>query len=113
MISLSDLLTPWEVIEKRLRLAAEADFVTVLYNPRSHGRPHYIKLARDIFLAYRCGQTPVGIVRNAARPGEEATITTLAAMLDYKIDMTSLVIIGNTQSRVQDGKFITPRGYKL
>lgn len=113
LVSLSDLLTPWEVIEKRLRLAAEADFVTVLYNPKSNGRPHYIELARDIFMQHRSLQTPVGIVRNASRQGEEALVTTLDKMLLAEIDMTSIVIIGNSQSWQAEGRFITPRGYVL
>jgi len=113
LISLSDLLTPWEVIEKRLRLAAEADFVTVLYNPKSNGRPHYIELAREIFMQHRSLQTPVGVVRNASRPGEEALVTTLDKMLLAEIDMTSVVVIGNSQSWQAEGRFITPRGYVL
>lgn len=113
IISLSDLLTPWEVIVKRLKLAADGDFVTALYNPRSHGRPDYIIQARNIFLEYRNPQTPVGIVRNAAREGEEITVTSLDEMLNHEIDMFSVVIIGNSRSYSRAGNFITPRGYVL
>lgn len=112
-ISLSDLLTPWEIIEKRLHCAAEGDFVTALYNPRSKGRPFYINKARDIFLQYRKKETPVGIVRNAAREGQEKVVTTLEKMLEQQIDMLSVVIIGNSQTYIAKGNMITPRGYKL
>lgn len=113
IISLSDLLTPWEVIVKRLNLAAQGDFVTALYNPKSHGRPDYINQAREIFLEHRNPRTPVGIVRNAAREGEEITVTNLDEMLSHEMDMFSVVIIGNSRSYIQAGKFITPRGYVL
>ena len=114
VISLSDLLTPWDMIEKRLTAAAAADFVVAIYNPRSKGRVRQIERAREIMLAVRQPQTPVGIVRNACRAGEEKIITTLADMPMERIDMFSLVMIGNSATFV-DGqdRMVTPRGYKL
>jgi adenosylcobyric acid synthase len=113
VISLSDLLTPWDVIERRLVAAAAADFVVALYNPRSKGRVTQIEEARTILLAARASTTPVGIVRNACREGETRVVTTLAAMLDHEIDMFSLVIIGNSATFVdREGRMVTPRGYK-
>ncbi len=113
VISLSDLLTPWEAIEKRLTAAAAADFVTAVYNPRSKGRTTQLDNARTIFLAARSPSTPVGIVRNACRSGEEKIVTTLAAMDSACVDMYSLVIIGNSQTFVDGGgRMITPRGYE-
>ncbi|WP_258360470.1 precorrin-3B C(17)-methyltransferase [Moorella sulfitireducens (nom. illeg.)] len=113
VISLSDRLTPWEVIASRLEHAAAADFVLVLYNPRSHGRPDHLRRARDIILRFRWPSTPVGVVRNAGRVGEEAWIRDLATLLDLPVDMVSTVIIGNSQTRVLDGRLVTPRGYRL
>ncbi|AEF93474.1 precorrin-3B C17-methyltransferase [Desulfotomaculum nigrificans CO-1-SRB] len=113
VISLSDLLTPWETILKRLEMAAAGDFVIVLYNPRSHGRPNHINTARDIMLKYKAPATPVGIVRQARRGQEERTITTLDRMLDVEIDMLTTVIIGNSQTRVAGKYMLTPRGYHL
>ncbi|MDY6853683.1 MAG: precorrin-3B C(17)-methyltransferase [Thermodesulfobacteriota bacterium] len=112
-ISLSDLLTPWEVIAKRLEAASSADFVIVLYNPKSKGRTQQIARARDTVLKYRDGNTPVGIVRNAARDDETITITTLNKMLQSLIDMQSTVIIGNTQTFQWGNFMITPRGYMV
>ncbi|BEH11519.1 MULTISPECIES: cobyric acid synthase [Geobacter] len=113
VISLSDLLTPWDVIERRLVAAAAADFVVALYNPRSKGRVTQIEEARTILLAARASTTPVGIVRNACREGEARVVTTLAEMLDHEIDMFSLVIIGNSATFVdREGRMVTPRGYK-
>ena len=113
VISLSDLLTPWQTIRQRLAAAAAADFVVALYNPRSKGRVTQIEEARAILLASRPPQTPVGIVRNACRPGEEKIVTTLAEMLDHEIDMFSIVIIGNAASFVDgEGRMVTPRGYE-
>ena len=113
VISLSDLLTPWELIEKRLAAAAAADFVVALYNPRSKGRVRHIQRARELLLACRSPQTPVGIVRNACREGEEKILSTLAGMPLESIDMFSLVIIGNSATYV-DGqmRMVTPRGYE-
>jgi adenosylcobyric acid synthase len=112
VISLSDLLTPWHQIERRLEAAAGADFVVALYNPKSKGRVTQIERAREIFLASLPGATPVGIVRNACREGEEKTVTTLEAMLAHPIDMFSIVIIGNSSTFVdEEGRMVTPRGY--
>jgi len=110
-ISLSDLLTPWEVIQKRLEAAASADFVIVIYNPKSKGRQEHIRKARDIILKARPGETPVGIVRSAARENESITITDLEHMPDNEIDMQSTVIIGNSQTFVWQDWMVTPRGY--
>ena len=113
VISLSDLLTPWEVIVRRLQAAARADFVVALYNPKSKGRVTQIAEAQRILRASRPGSTPVGIVRNALRAGQEQTVTTLDAMLDHDIDMFSLVLIGNSATFVdQQGRMVTPRGYE-
>jgi precorrin-3B C17-methyltransferase len=111
-ISLSDLLTPWELIEKRLEAAASADFVIVLYNPKSKGRPDHINRARDIILNHRPSQTPVGIVMAATRENEQVVITDLAHMLEHEIDMQSTVIIGNSQTFVLKDRMVTPRGYR-
>jgi precorrin-3B C17-methyltransferase len=110
-ISLSDLLTPWEVIEKRIGAAASADFVIVIYNPKSRGRPEHIMKARDIILKSRSGDTPVGIVRSATRENESIVITDLDTMLEHEIDMQSTVIIGNSQTFVWKDRMVTPRGY--
>nr|WP_255405076.1 precorrin-3B C(17)-methyltransferase [Thermoanaerobacterium sp. RBIITD] len=112
-LSLSNYLTPWEIIEKRLRLAAQADFVIVLYNPKSKERPDSIRLAQNILLKYKSEDTPVGIVKNASRNGQNITITTLKEINNHEIDMTTTVIIGNEKTYVINGKMITPRGYKL
>ena len=111
-ISLSDLLTPWEVIEKRLNAAAMADFVTAIYNPRSKRRTDQIVHAREIFLAHRLPSTPVGIVTAATRENEVITITTLDKMLECEIGMQSTVIIGNSQTFTWNDLMITPRGYR-
>ena len=110
-ISLSDRLTPWEEIAKRLDAAARADFVIILYNPRSRGRTGQIAKAREIVLRHRPSATPVGIVQKAMREGERTVITTLGAMLDHEIDMQTTVIIGNSKTFVWNGAMITPRGY--
>ncbi|HTP65664.1 MAG TPA: cobyric acid synthase [Geobacteraceae bacterium] len=113
VISLSDLLTPWDTIERRLAAAAAADFVTVLYNPRSKGRTAQLHRARQVLMGSRAPSTPVGIVRNACRLGEEKVVTTLGTMNDAVVDMFSLVIIGNSQTFVDDrGRMVTPRGYQ-
>jgi adenosylcobyric acid synthase len=113
VISLSDLLTPWGTILRRLRAAATADFVVSLYNPRSKGRVTQIEEARAILLASRPAGTPVGIVRHACRQGEEKVVTTLGEMLDHHIDMFSMVIIGNSATYVDPrGRMVTPRGYE-
>ena len=112
VISLSDILTPWEVIERRLEAAAGADFVVALYNPRSVGRVKHLDRAQEILLAARSGKTPVGVVRNACREGEEVTVTNLAALPQCQVDMASIVIIGNGSTYVDTrGRMVTPRGY--
>lgn len=112
-ISLSDLLTPWETIEKRLHMAGKGDFVIVLYNPGSRGRREQLKRAGRILLSYRPPRTPVGIVRNAGRDGEQKKIIFLEAMHREEIDMSSTVIVGNSMSFLWREKMITPRGYEL
>lgn len=112
-ISLSDLMTPWDVILKRVEKSAEADMVITLYNPRSKGRPEHLNEAIDLVIKHRHKNTPVGIVKNSGRSGTEMTITTLGEM-DYEIvDMLTVLIIGNTNTYVEDGKIITPRGYNI
>lgn len=113
VISLSDLLTPWEIIKKRAEMAAAGDFVIALYNPKSTKRVSQIEEVRTIALKYHKGTTPVGIVQQATRPGENMVISDLENFTKEHIDMFSLVIIGNSQTYVQDGRMITPRGYKL
>ena len=112
-ISLSDLMTPWNVILKRVENAAESDMVITLYNPRSKGRPEHLNEVIDLILKHRKDNTPVGIVKNSGRPGTEITITTLKEM-DYEIvDMLTVLIIGNSNTYIEDGKIITPRGYNI
>lgn len=112
-ISLSDLMTPYELIKKRVKLAAEGDFVISLYNPKSMGRPHYLRENIDIIKKYRDGNIPIAVVKNALRHGQEVKIFTLDTFDENIVDMMSIVIIGNSQSYVKDGVFITPRGYKV
>ena len=111
-ISLSDRLTPWELIEKRLEAAAMADFVIVLYNPKSKGRVEHIARAREIIMKHRPGTTPVGIVKGAMRDDERVVIATLDTMLDHEIDMQTTVIIGNAGTFLWNELMITPRGYE-
>lgn len=113
VISLSDLMTDWEDIEKRLHAAGAGDFVVALYNPKSRTRIHQIERARGILLKYKEEDTPVGIVRNAKRNGEEIYLTTLKEILSCTIDMLSIVIIGNkdTVFSKRGDRIITPRGY--
>ncbi|MBC8014678.1 MAG: precorrin-3B C(17)-methyltransferase [Sporomusaceae bacterium] len=113
VISLSDLLTPWDVIRKRVEMAAEGDFVIALYNPKSKRRTSQIREVREIVLKHRLASTPVGIVHHATREGENMALSTLNEFTHEFIDMFSLVIIGNSQTYVQDGRMITPRGYRL
>ncbi len=113
VISLSDLLTPWALIEKRLRMAAQADFVIVLYNPQSKGRKEPLVKAHQILLQHRSPSTPVGVVKNVGRDGEQASITTLSDMLNTEIDMVTTVIVGNSATRVVNKRMVTPRGYDL
>jgi precorrin-3B C17-methyltransferase len=111
VISLSDLLTPWEQITRRLEAAAGADFVIALYNPRSKGRPHYLGEALDIIKKHRPGRTPVGIVKDSRREGEKVTISTLEGVPVDEVDMTTIVIVGNSQSYTFLDYIVTPRGY--
>jgi precorrin-3B C17-methyltransferase len=111
VISLSDRLTEWDLIEKRLHAAASADFNIVLYNPRSKGRPDHIAKAREIFLQYKSAETPVGIVKNIGRDGESAQITTLGEFDIEQVDMFSTVFVGNSQTYIDGNKIVTPRGY--
>lgn len=111
VISLSDLLTPWEKIEKRLSAAAQADFVICLYNPSSRNRPDYLQRACDILLRDKDPETVCGTVRNIGRDGEEGKLLTLAQLRDTQVDMFTTVFIGNSQTKVLGGKMVTPRGY--
>ena len=111
IISLSDLMTPWETIERRIRAAAVADFITAVYNPKSNGRYWQLYRLQEIFLQHRDPSTPVGIVRQAGREDQQAVITTLGEFDPEQVDMFTVVILGNSQSYVWEGKFITPRGY--
>ena len=111
IISLSDLMTPWEVIERRIKAAATGDFVTAVYNPKSHGRYWQLYRLQELFLLERSADTPVGYVRQAGRPEQEVKVTTLGAFDPEDIDMFTIVLIGNSQSYIADGKIITPRGY--
>ena len=112
VISLSDLLTPWPVIEKRLDCAGAGDFVLCLYNPASHSRPDYLQRACDILLS--AGKDPAtvcGTVRNIGRAGEAAALLTLGELRDTQVDMFTTVFVGNSQTKVIGGKMVTPRGY--
>ncbi len=111
IISLSDLMTPWEVIEKRIKAAAAGDFVTAVYNPKSHGRYWQLYRLQELFLTERQKETPVGYVRQAGREEQKVTVTTLGALNPEDIDMFTVIIIGNSQTYIADGKMITPRGY--
>lgn len=111
LISLSDLMTPWAVIERRIKAAAVGDFVTAIYNPKSHGRYWQLYRLQELFLEERAAGTPVGYVRQAGREEQEVTVTTLGALDPEDVDMFTVIIIGNSQSYLADGKIITPRGY--
>ena len=111
-ISLSDLLTDWDLIKKRVDLASQGDFVISLYNPKSKGRTTQIEDAAEIMLKYKSPETPVAIVRNAGREDEKVTAATLGTMLEHEIDMLTVIIIGNSKTFMKNGKIITPRGYK-
>ena len=113
VISLSDLLVPWEMIEKRLRAAAEADLVTVLYNPKSKKRTEQIRKTRGIFLSCRPPTTAVGIVTRAGMQDEIAVISDLEGFLDHPIDMRSVVVVGNSSTAIMGGKMVTKRGYEV
>lgn len=112
VISLSDLLTPWEKIQKRLEAAAAADFVICLYNPRSRSRSDYLRRACDILLTQKAPDTVCGFVQNIGREGERAVTLTLAQLRENtEVDMFTTVIIGNSETVLMDGKMVTPRGY--
>ncbi|MFS4109137.1 precorrin-3B C(17)-methyltransferase [Streptomyces sp. PD-S100-1] len=111
-ISLSDLHTPWEVIERRVRAAAESDLVVTFYNPRSRGRHWQLPKALEILAGHREPTTPVGVVRNASRPDESARLTTLAKLDPATVDMMTVVTVGNTATREIAGRMVTPRGYR-
>lgn len=113
LISLSDLLTPWEKIEKRLLCAAEADFVICLYNPSSKKRHDYLKKACDLILKYQPEDLVCGIVENIGREGEKACLYSLKELRDTKVDMFTTVFIGNSQTKIVNGHMVTPRGYLL
>lgn len=112
-ISLSDLMTDWKLIEKRISLAAEADFVIAIYNPRSKGRSEHLKRAFEIMGEYKSPNTPVGIVKNSGREGQEMYIMEFKDMNFDICDMSTMVIVGNKESYIDDGKIITPRGYNI
>ena len=112
VISLSDLLTPWEKIEKRLELAGEADLCIALYNPSSHRRSDYLQKACDILMRHVSPETVCGVVRNIGREGEEYKVMTLKELREYQADMFTTVFIGNSQTKAVNGKMVTPRGYR-
>jgi len=112
LISLSDLLTPWEKIETRLLDAAHGDFVICLYNPSSKKRHDYLQKACDLMLKYKSEETVCGIVGNIGRDGESETVMTLKELRDTQVDMFTTVFIGNSQTKNINGKMVTPRGYK-
>ena len=112
-ISLSDILTPWSQIEKRLKAAAEADFVIVLYNPKSRSRKEPLIKAHEILLKFRSPDTPVGIVRNFGRKGEQTVITTVKEMLSHEIDMATTIIVGNSTTHTLNQRMVTSRGYAV
>ncbi|MFP8964677.1 SAM-dependent methyltransferase, partial [Streptomyces nanhaiensis] len=111
-ISLSDLHTPWEVIERRVRAAAESDLVVTFYNPRSRGRDWQLPKALALLAEHRAPHTPAGVVRNASRPGERTTVTTLGELDPETVDMMTVVTVGNTATRTVAGRMVTPRGYR-
>jgi precorrin-3B C17-methyltransferase len=113
VISLSDLLTPWEKIEKRLACAAEADFAICLYNPSSKKRSDYLQKACDIVLRYAKEDTVCGLVVNIGREGEAGRVLTLGELKDTSVDMFTTVFIGNSQTKEIDGFMVTPRGYEI
>ncbi|MCH4166822.1 MAG: precorrin-3B C(17)-methyltransferase [Megasphaera sp.] len=113
LISLSDLLTPWEKIAKRLACAAQGDFGICLYNPSSKKRADYLQRACQIILQYQSPSIPAGVVRNIGRADEAAEVMTLGALQHAHVDMFSTVLIGNSQTRLINGRMVTPRGYAL
>lgn len=113
LISLSDLLTPWEKIEARLLGASQADFVVCLYNPSSKKRQDYLQRACDLMMRYKSPETVCGMVTNIGREGEQAQIMTLKELRDAVADMFTTVFVGNSQTKVIGGKMVTPRGYRM
>lgn len=111
VISLSDLLTPWEKIEARLEGAAAADFVICLYNPASHSRPDHLKRACGVLLRHKSPDTVCGMVRSIGREGEQAALLTLGQLAEAPVDMFTTVFVGSSQTRNLKGKMVTPRGY--
>ena len=112
VISLSDRLTPWEKIERRLRAAAEADLSIVLYNPASHGRPDHLRRACDVLLQVLPEDRPCGVARNIGREGESRRYFTLGQLRDAEVDMFCTVFVGNEMTRMIGGRMVTPRGYR-
>ncbi len=112
VISLSDLLTPWDKIEKRLECAAEADLCMAIYNPASHRRADYLRQACQIVLRHASPETVCGVVRNIGREGESMQVMTLKELADYPADMFTTVFIGNRQTKIIGGRMVTPRGYR-
>jgi cobalt-precorrin 5A hydrolase/precorrin-3B C17-methyltransferase len=112
VISLSDLHTPWEAIERRVTAAAESDLVVTFYNPRSSGRDWQLTAALAIVGRYRPPSTPVGVVRDASRPGQSVELTTLAGVDVARVDMSCVVVVGGTTTRVHAGRMVTPREYR-
>lgn len=112
VISLSDLMTPLDTIERRLRAAADGDFVVALYNPRSSRRHEPLRRALAILRERRAPETPVGIVRNALRDGQASQVVALGALREEEVDMLTILIVGNSATQVRDGRMITPRGYR-
>lgn len=110
-VSLSDLLTPWQTIEKRLELAAQGDFVIVLYNPKSKKRNWQLGAVQELLLRHKPPETPVGLVSRAMRQGQTVTITTLAKLTEEPVDMQTVVIVGNSQTFTYGPYMVTPRGY--
>ena len=113
VISLSDLMTPFDLIMKRVDCAGQGDMIVCLYNPKSKKRVDYVEKAAYILMKYRKPETPVGIVRNAGRKDESSCITTLGELKNADIDMFSVVIVGNSQTYTKNGRMITPRGYRV
>jgi len=111
LISLSDLMTPWEMIERRISAAAVGDFVTAVYNPKSNGRYWQLYRLQELFLQHRDAATPVGYVRQAGREEQEIKVSTLGEFDPEDVDMFTVILIGNSQSYISDGLIITPRGY--
>ncbi|MDT2528835.1 precorrin-3B C(17)-methyltransferase [Enterococcus raffinosus] len=112
-ISLSDLMTPWEMIEKRLHAAASADFVICLYNHRSKGRPNHLTKALEIIQQYKPKETILGLAKDIGRKKEKAILTTMAQLDETMVDMTTVVLVGNKETYIHNERMITPRGYQL